>query len=251
MKNWIFDGKIRQLMVIVTIGILVTISILIQLSNNLMIFILNPVRYIDNDIHNRIIWSVINDSYEYFDIEYKKELIGFNAVNHIPSYEIAIHVKHVLKIQTIIISNALLLIYYMLMHCIVIIYVSPSLYIMEKRRIKKLLLYNVINVLKSVVSTHMIWTQIYWQICIHNYYEHDYYEIDIVFDIGDYVLNYFKSIYVTIILLTIWNRNMIRITLFITLALYYCTIIELLYFYLIVNICKEKKYWLILRRNKL
>lgn len=229
----IVRNELYNRLIILILCITIITIITIQYSNDLILWILNPIKEINNDFHNKIIYNMINKSYSIFDTEKKKEYITNIKIDYIPSYEISVKIEQIWNMTTKII------IHINGIWCIVIIYTQiiiallPSIYKTEKEIIKRKYIYNITIIMWSIITTHTIWTQIYWQISLHNYYEYNYYEIDIMFDINNYINNYIKIIYITIIIIKIKKKKELIILIISTWLLKILNNIESIYIYLI------------------
>jgi len=76
---------------------MITLTTIISIiyANDIMLLLLNPIKEVNNDIHNNLIYKIINNSYSQFDMEKKKEYIINKKIDYLPSCEISIKVESI------------------------------------------------------------------------------------------------------------------------------------------------------------
>ena len=246
-KIWI-EWK-NRILIIIMLTICITI-ITITYSNEIMLCIMNPIKEINNDLHNKIIYKIINLSYTQYDIEKKKEYIINEKIDYIPSCEISINIKNIWWINTKIILNSILFWAYIIIYYNIILTWLHSAYKHERQDIWKKYITHILKITTSIYLTQKIWTKIYWKMSLNNYYEYNYYEFDVHFDINEYINNYIKIIYITIIIMNIKNEKINIIILIIMWILKMNNIIETMYIYIIQKIIQEIHIWKKIKHNK-
>lgn len=243
--------------IILMICILIITLITIQYSNDIILWILNPIKQSNQDFHNKLIYNIIHNSFNSFDTEKKKVVItDINIkIDYIPSYEISIDREKIYKITRNIIIHINCIILALIIYKNLILLSLPSTFKEEKKKIIHNYVKYVATIITGILYTQKVWTQIYFNISLHNYYEYNYYEIDILFDINNYINQYIKTIYITIAIIIIKKKEFVMWFIIIIWLLEILNNIESIYMCLIwlkkKNINEKKKKIHIMKNNML
>jgi len=257
--NGMLIGKILHdtyaRLIMVSASVVVTMLIIIQVSNDILIWLLDPIREINNDFHNKIIWDIINNEYDSFDIDKCRTTIRYthsgNEIDFIPSYELSVRIEHVSSITYWVVINSTALLCYIVLAHNVILSASPSLFGHERNRLARLLTRSMLCICASIFMTHNVWTIIYWQISLHNYYAYNYYEVDVIFDMHDYVTGYVKTVYLTIFILMNERGSLNNYIILSLWVLGYDSSMETAYFYVMECAMGEYRKWIDIMRSRL
>ena len=231
---------LKKIYAIIICAIIITLITLI-FSNEIILILLNPVKEINNDWHNKIIYEIIEDSFEANDTTHINIYSTYScneSIDYIPSIELTFKINQMYSIVIIIICNVTLL-------CIIILItyeywltIIPSMYENERSTLRTLCATKILYVILSMLLTHNVWIYIYMNISLHSYNEYNYYEFDIDFDVNTYLYKYVLTNYLHLVVFNV-NKKYSCILTIILMLTNNITYIEASYYILITYIITE------------